>query len=412
MIRVAPRKSRWAIALAVVLLSAAAAIGSTGSAAAETPQNTTPETAAAFTSVPYEGGIFWEDAPLANDPSAQVVAAACNSGAGIYGTAWWRYTASEETTFVVHAGNRVGSVYEPIGLAVVAGDLGSVRACGEEAFSISDTGAITLSEGESVYIVTYATRVDTLLHRIGVYPSSGVAPSNDALVSPTEILSLPFSVTQETTLATRESEPWCFTKFGAGPSVWYSFKATRSELLKIDIASDYTSHFVVVPGIDAPSASWLCGESQFQTEAGTTYLIGVSGEAQLRNSGRLTVSVSAVAPPPPPPTVRLTIAPSGTVNKKTGVVNLAGDITCTGASTTNPVNGSLKQVAKRVMQEQSFTGNGAACTGQPATWTAVVVPRTFLFSNGEALVTASVTACNIGGCASAEAERTVKLKVG
>ena len=88
-----------------------------------------------------------------------------------------------------------------------------------------------------------------------------MVPSNDAYASPTQIESLPFSVTQDTTLATHEpSEPWCWNKFGRGPSVWYSLTATRSELLTIDITSDYGSYFVIVPGIDAPSESWLCGE--------------------------------------------------------------------------------------------------------------------------------------------------------
>ena len=93
-------------------------------------------------------------------------------------------------------------------------------------------------------------------------------------------------------------------------------------------------------------------------------------------------------------------------------MNLTGNLTCTGASTTNPVTGSLKQVYKRVIHQQGFTGTAAACTGQPAAWTAVVVPSTFMFTGGEAQVTASVTACNSGGCTSAEAEGTVKLKLG
>jgi hypothetical protein len=408
------RHHRWASALAIALLATGAAIGSAGPAAAEAPQNVTPESATAFGSLPYQDGIFWEDAPVATDPAAQLVAATCNSGAEIYGAAWWKYTAPNETTFVVHAGNRVGNVYEPIGLAVVAGNLDSVHTCGEESSfsSVTDTGAITLGGGESVYFVTYATSLTTLVHRIGVYPSSGVVPSNDAIASPTQIESLPFSVTQDTTLATRETEPSCYNKFGHGPSVWYSLTATRSELLNIDISSDYSSQFVIVSGVGTPSESRLCGEPQLQVEEGVTYLIGVSGEDQLRNSGRLTVNLSVPAPPPPPPTVRLTIAPKGTVKKKTGVVSLTGDLTCTGASTTNPVNGSLKQTYKRDIHQQGFTGTAATCTGQTAAWTAVVVPSTFMFTGGDAKVTASVVACNSGGCASTEAEGTVKLKLG
>ncbi len=153
------RWRRVATGLATALLAAAAVAGSASPAAADTAPNSTPATAVGFASVPYEDyGAGFADNPAATDPAAQRVApAACNGGAGIYGTSWWKYTASSQSTFVVHAASAVGgpSVQEPIGMAVVAADLNSVLKCGTEGTSISDAGAFSRSAGGSLYIVTY-----------------------------------------------------------------------------------------------------------------------------------------------------------------------------------------------------------------------------------------------------------------
>lgn len=414
--RTAP--SRWrrvTTSLAVAALSAATVVGSAGPASAEPQVNSTPASAIGVASLPFESSSpGWRDAPEATDPAAQVVAAACNDGNDVYGTAWWKYTGPTPATFVVHAGDLVGGVvqYQPVGLAVVSGDLGSVRSCGEAGSQTTGTGATTIAAGESVYIVAFlATAEPDRLYApvIGVYPSTGVAPSNDSVTAPTVVGSLPFSVTQDTTLATRDpAEPACYSKFGVGPSVWYSVTPSTDQLLDLSINADYETDFVVVPGGDLESSSsWLCGERQIQAQAGVTYLIGVYGFEDLHNSGQLSVTIAAA---PAAPAVKISLASSGTAKKTTGAVTVTGTITCTAASTAGPTTGSLRQVYHRSIHQQDFSGSTAACTGKAVPWTAKIVPTTFLF-RGKTQVLATVTACSTGGCTTAVVKKTVALKV-
>ena len=413
---VSSRWNRLAKGLAIMVLSAGFVAGSAQTAAADVAPNSTPESAVTFGSVPYESyGTAFVDNPAATDPGGQRVADACNGGADVYGTAWWKYTAANESTFVVHAALAVGgpSVEEPIGMAVVSADLVSV-ACGTEGTSISDAGAFSLDAGESLYIVTYfplPTEPTPSAPRVGVYPSSGVIPSNDDYASATPITSFPYSATQDTTLATREAvEPVCYSKFGVGPSVWYSVTVPTTQSLNVSVTTDFLSSVVVASSLDDQS-SWLCdspAEFQFLAEAGVTYRIGIYGVDQVRNSGQVTIEVGAA---PSAPSVTLSIAASGKVNKKTGVVRLTGYVTCTGAPSTGAVTGSVSQVFKRQTHRQDFTGTAAACTGEPEKWKAVVQPSGFKFTGGKVQAAASVTACNTGGCTTADATAEVQLIV-
>jgi len=49
-------------------------------------------------------------------------------------------------------------------------------------------------------------------------------------------------------------------------------------------------------------------------------------------------------------------------------------VTWAGTTDTDLVTGSLKQVYKRAIRQQALAGTDTACTGQPATWTAKVLP--------------------------------------
>jgi hypothetical protein len=411
--------SRWrrvATGLATALLAAAAVAGSASPAAADTAPNSTPATAVGFASVPYEDyGAGFADNPAATDPTAQRVAAACNGGADIYGTSWWKYTASSQSTFVVHAASAVGgpSVQEPIGMAVVAADLNSVLKCGTEGTSISDAGAFSRAAGGSLYIVTYfAVPTDNTPAppMIGVYPSTGVVPTNDNYASARPVTTFPFSATQDTTLATREAtEPVCYSKFGVGPSVWYSVTVPRAQRLDVAVSSDYGAMIVVASSVDDQS-TWNCDGTdrlQFFAEASVTYRIGLYGVDEVRNAGRATLTVGQV---PEAPKVQLSIAPIGRVEKKTGVVYLSGQAVCSGTTATDAVTGTISQEYRRQTHSQTFTGTTAACTGKSATWTAVVHPSDFRFTTGQVKVTASVNACNSGGCTAASATANVTLK--
>lgn len=391
-----------------------ALLSTTGTATADAPSSDTPASATPITALPFEQSPDWTpEASLATDPAARLVATSCDAGVDIYATAWWKHTAPTASTVVVHAAKAVGGIagYQPIGLAVVSEDLTTVRSCSEDGFKITDAGATTLAAGETAYVVTYQAQADdgNLLAPpfLGVYPSTGVVPPNDLSTSPTVIDSLPFTVTQDTTLATRDTTgAFCYSKFGVGPAVWYSYTPTRDQLVDIEVTSDYYAEYVIAPSDSEGDSGYLCGERQFQARAGTTYLIGIYGLDEVRNSGELTLKLDAA---PTAPTVQITLPATGTVKRRTGVVRLSGTVTCTGTAVTEPVTGTLHQVYRRGIHDQAFTGSTATCTGRAATWTARIVPTTFIFK-GRTRVTATVTACNTGGCTTATTERTVNLK--
>lgn len=415
-ISTAAHRRRAAAGLAFMLLATVSLIASTGPALADPAPNNTPANAVGFASVPYDVyGTVPVDNPVASDPAGQLVATECNGGSAIYGTAWWKYTPASRSTFVVHAALAVSgpSVEEPIGMAVVAGGLGSVLKCGVEGSSISDAGAFTLNAGESLYIVTYyraPTDPSIVAPHVGVYPSTGVRPGNDDFADATPITALPFTATQDTTMATREpSEPVCYNKFGFGPSVWYSVTVPTTRKLTVDISSDSGAYLVIASSRDDQS-TWRCDgdtSAQFEAQAGVSYRIGIYGVDEVRNSGQVTINVAAV--PVPPSITKFTIASTGTVNKKKGVVKLSGKVVCTGTTTTNPITGTLTQEYRRVSHTRAFTGSAAPCTGKSVTWKATVQPADFRFTTGKVKVQASVTACTSGGCVTSNAKRTVKL---
>lgn len=386
-------------------------VGSAGSAAAAVTDNDTPATARTFSSIPFQdSGETRVDNPAAADPAGLKVAAACQGGADVYGTAWWKYTPAAQSTFVVHSALVTGPTPDqPTGLAVVSADLTTVLKCGVKGGSFTDAGAFTVDAGKSLYFVTYwdqPTDITIFSPTIGVYPSTGVVPANDNYEAAAPITSVPFTATQDTTLATRQlSEPVCYDRDGSSASVWYSVTSPTTQRLEVSYDTDYNSHLVVATSTE-DSSTWQCDTPQFEAQAGVTYLIGVAGTDALRNSGQLTLRVSAA---PAAPTVSLRIAANGKVNKRTGVVQLHGTVTCAGTDTSGPVSGTITQVYKRVIHTQSFTGTSAPCSGAAERWTAVIQPSTFKWTTGQATITASVSACNSTGCTQADAQRKITL---
>ena len=223
-------------------------------------------------------------------------------------------------------------------------------------------------------------------------------PSNDDFANATAITSLPYTATQDTTLATREStEPTCYNKFGYGPSVWYSVSVPTTQKLTVSITSDFGAYMVIASSRD-DQTTWNCDgdtNNQVEAQAGVSYRIGIYGVDEVRNSGKVTINVEKV--PTAPTITQFIIASTGTVNKKQGIVHLSGQITCTGTTGTDPVTGTLVQEFRRVSHSRSFIGTNATCTGKATKWTAKVTPSDFRFTTGKANVAGTVTACTTGG---------------
>ena len=397
-------------------LTGMALVGSATAAHADVAPNSTPATATSFSTLPFVGTDGAREPAAASDPAGRRVAAACNGGAPVYGTRWFRYDTSQASTFVAHAAQNLGGVawYEPIGVAVVSADARTVLECGVARPDIATVGARTIAAGQSVLLVAYRSTDDFEMAstELGVYPSTGVVPSNDKPTTPTVITQLPFSVTQDTTLATRDGGQAlaCYSKFGQGPDVFYRWTASRTDLVELRATAAYEVHTSAValvngvPGTDPAT----CDEPLAAT-AGTTYLIAVWGISEdLLQAGTVTFTADYM---PPVPTVSITVDPSGAVAKKTGVVTVTGTATCVGAWSPPTLSGTARQVYKRQAQTAALSFSGISTCGGTARWTATAQSSAFLFTGGTVDVAVSVDACNVRGCSTSTATRTVKLKV-
>lgn len=408
---------------AVAILSAwaltgAALMGSATAAHAEMAPNSTPVTAIPFSTVPYVSSDIGREPVPASDPAGQLVAAACNGGATVYGTRWWRYDAPQASTYVAHAGEYLSGVagYEPLGLAVVSADAGTVLECGVALPDISRTGAHMIAAGESVLLVAYRTTDDFEMAgtSLGVYPSTGVVPPNDKPTAPTVIPQLPFSVTQDTTLATfdgGQALAGCYSKFGVGPEVFFRWTAARTDLVELRATAEYEVHVSAVALVDGvPGTDPTTCDEPLAATAGTSYLIAVWGISEdLLQAGTVTFTADYV---PPAPTVSITVDPTGVVAKKSGVVTLTGTASCVGAWSPPTLTGSVRQVYKRQVQTASLSFSGISSCGGSVRWTATASSSTFLFTGGTVDVAVRVDACNRRGCSASTSSRTVKLRVG
>ncbi|KRF28550.1 hypothetical protein [Phycicoccus sp. Soil802] len=388
-------------------------MGTATYAAAQNLVNGTPTTAIPFSSLPFTGSTdSWYQADEATDAASQRVATACNAASPIYGPAYWRYDATQASTFVVHAAEFQGiASYEPIGLAVLAGDASTVIECGTGQVDISKTGALSIAAGESRLIVAYLPAAQDSFYGplIGVYPSSGVVPANDEPENATAITSLPFTTTQDTTLATTNfGGVGCFNKFGRGPEVWFSWNAPRTDLVQFGVTANYDVHTAVAPVVNGEVGESTCDEV-ISAHAGTQYLIAIWGTSDdLQQTGTFSLNAAFL---PPVPALSLNIDAAGTVNKKTGVVKVSGTLGCAGGTDVPSLQGTVRQVYKRVIQSAPLSFTGVTGCATSSRWMGTATSTTYLFTGGVVDVTVTATACNQRGCSTVSAQKSVKLKV-
>jgi hypothetical protein len=98
------------------------------------------------------------------------------------------------------------------------------------------------------------------------------------------------------------------------------------------------------------------------------------------------LTFNPTAPPPPALALGATLAPTGTVNHKTGVATLSGTVTCNRPVVVSVV-GSVSQIYHRFVFTSYFSTN-VLCTSS-GTWSAVVPPQNGLFSQGTMSVSAN-----------------------
>ena len=210
------------------------------------------------------------------------------------------------------------------------------------------------------------------------------APSNDTIEGAIW-LGFPDSSSTSTTEATQDELTGCGW---GGPSVWYAFAGTGSDVVVNTAGSDFDTVLTVLTdygyGLEWVTCNddWSSAQSRvsFYTEPGRTYYFLVEGYGW--STGNLTINTVA---PPPPFTYDLTLNPTASINSKTGVVTISGTATC---STDGYVNvwGELMQRVGRTLNRASNSGGTSCAAGTPVTWSIQIQGYTYVFAAGSATV--------------------------
>lgn len=135
-------------------------------------------------------------------------------------------------------------------------------------------------------------------------------PANDNFSSATQITTLPFTGTADTTAATLEpGEPAPCTFPPLAGSVWYAFTPATTESVSASVSSNFFSLLAVYTGTSVGKLTSLgCGLSDeapvtMHLNAGTTYYFQAGGFSE---AGPLTFQLVVT----PPPTAELAFAPT------------------------------------------------------------------------------------------------------
>jgi hypothetical protein len=246
-----------------------------------------------------------------------------------------------------------------------------------------------------------------------VAPAAAAPPANDTFAGAVAISALPFSDTVDTTEATTDADDANANANCGAPateaSVWYAFTPASSTGVSVDVsASDYSAGVIVVTGSPGSFSLVTCGPGfvSFSAAAGVTYyLLAFDDTPAGTNGGTLQISVSEAVLPE----AAVTVDPTGLVNPHTGVVTVSGTFTCANADFAF-VDVTVTQRVGRF----TITGFGEVfadpCDGQSHPWSVDVTGSNGKFAGGKANVDAFMFACGPVECATAEANRTIRLR--
>jgi hypothetical protein len=145
------------------------------------------------------------------------------------------------------------------------------------------------------------------IDKTAIAPTGG--PPNDNIANATVVPSLPFSVSADTTTATREThEPICSSP-ADDHTVWYVLTAAHSGLVRVGLDGSFPTTPVIsvwrpttTTGLQFVSCrvAATAGSSTFTAQAGLTYYVrigGISGPGPA-GAGPFTVGIDFVPPPP------------------------------------------------------------------------------------------------------------------
>ena len=182
---------------------------------------------------------------------------------------------------------------------------------------------------------SFAAVAGTLL----LLTSTAIAqPASDDLASATSIAATPFAGFKPdawaATTAPDEPTPSCIG-FGLGEgSLWYRYTATATEELQADtLGSNYDTVLVVWDGAPPAGTEVGCNDDsgplqsvqRFNAVAGHTYYSQIAFYFSPQPGASLAFHLG---PPPPPFAASITIEPIGRASGSSGVIEIAGTITC------------------------------------------------------------------------------------
>ena len=177
--------------------------------------------------------------------------------------------------------------------------------------------------------------------------------------------------------------------------------------------SSYSAGIIVVSGEPGSFVLHGCGPSatSFGATAGTTYHVlafDYQGDGG-GNGGTLRISF---ADAPPPPSIDVAIDPIGSVNARTGVATITGQITCSDASFVDVLTQLEQPVGRRAIVSGfgGFFAGGEICTGTPQRFSSQVVPENGTFVGGKSASFSFSVACGLAQCTFGYDEQTVKLR--
>jgi hypothetical protein len=355
------------IALAILAMMALGA----PRALAVPPSNDDFDSATLIGSVPFSDSLDTTEATTAaDDPDC----------AGNGHTVWYSFTPTSDMGI---SANTFGSDYDTT-LSVYTGSRGALEqvACNDDTQSLQSSVRFAATGG-----VTYFFMAGSFDNSSGGNLQFSVQevlpPPNDDFDNATVVTDLPFSDTEDTTLATTAADdPDCF---GNSNTVWYSFTAPASAEFEANtFDSDYETTLSVYSGSRGALDQIACSNFRvrFQATAGTTYFFMVG--SAFGDGGTLTFALRQL---PPRLQLAVTIDPTGSVSRS-GVALIHGTLSCSREASIDLFGSLRERVGKRTTLgyfRQTIDCNGVT------PWSATVVGETGSYKAGGAQATAAAT---------------------
>jgi len=251
-----------------------------------------------------------------------------------------------------------------------------------------------------------------------VSPAYAAVPANDTIQNATEITTVPFTDTVDTTDATTDALETSLNANCPAPTVehgvWYHAVVAQSGNYTADTSqSNYGTGIMVLTGPASAPTFLTCGPTSVTgplTAGQDVFLLVFGDGATAATSGTMVLTVAAAAPAP---TVSVTVSPRGSFGRD-GSATIRGTLTCTGDGVGfEGILGQVEQRVGRVLLSSFFIAQpNVVCDGTPQDWVATAVPSNGLFRGGHATVDVQAEVCNSGGCGTAGASATVALSGG